>query len=332
MRKKGWKTALAMLCVFCLTACTATGENISENDETTEDVLTQDGNGSGSSSIKEKGDSNTCDTAGASDGAQATETLAAQPEILDFVDVRGNAYQVEIHPDWEKHTYALDGFVHDGDTLSYSSENDNITSKMGVDVSHYQGDIDWEKVKAAGYEFAFIRIGFRGYGESGTLNPDKRYKENLTGALDAGLDVGVYFFSQAVSEEESVEEAEYVLALLEEADISIDQLALPVVFDPENILDDTARTDDVTGEQFTKNAVAFCERIREAGAAPMIYCNMLWEAYKLDLGVLGDYPVWYADYEKLPQTPYAFAFWQYSESAHVDGIPEAVDTDIWLTQ
>jgi GH25 family lysozyme M1 (1,4-beta-N-acetylmuramidase) len=64
----------------------------------------------------------------------------------------------------------------------------------------------------------------------------------------------------------------------------------------------------------------------------MIYCNMLWEAYKLDLGELNDYPVWYADYEKLPQTPYAFTFWQYSESAHVDGIPEAVDTDIWLTQ
>jgi GH25 family lysozyme M1 (1,4-beta-N-acetylmuramidase) len=332
MIKKGWKTALAMMCVVCLTACGATGENISENDETTEDALTQDGNGSGSSSIKEKGDSNTDDTAGEADGAQVTETLAAQPEILDFVDVRGNAYQVTIHPEWEKHTYALDGFVHDGDVLSYSSDNDSITSKMGVDVSHYQGDIDWEKVKAAGYEFAFIRIGFRGYGESGTLNPDKRYKENLTGALDAGLDVGVYFFSQAVSEEESVEEAEYVLALLDEADISIKQLALPVVFDPENILDDVARTDDVTGEQFTKNAIAFCERIREAGSAPMIYCNMLWEAYKLDLGVLSDYPVWYADYEKLPQTPYAFSFWQYSESAHVDGIPEAVDVDIWLTQ
>jgi GH25 family lysozyme M1 (1,4-beta-N-acetylmuramidase) len=326
MRKKGWKTALVMLCVVCLTACTATGENISENDEVAEDAQAQDRNAPGSHSAKE------VDTAGAADGTQATETLAAQPEILDFVDVRGNAYQVEIHPDWEKQSYAPEGFVHDGDALSYSSGNDNITSKMGVDVSHYQGSIDWEKVKEAGYEFAFVRIGFRGYGSAGTLNPDKRYKENLTGALDAGLDVGVYFFSQAVSEEEAAEEAEYVLQLLDEADIPLDRLTLPIVFDPENILDDAARTDDVTGEQFTKNAVAFCERIREAGASPMIYCNMLWEAYKLDLGVLDDYPVWYADYEELPQTPYAFEFWQYSESAHVDGIPEAVDTDIWLTR
>jgi GH25 family lysozyme M1 (1,4-beta-N-acetylmuramidase) len=315
MIKQGWKMALVILCVVWLTACAAAGQNISETEQ---DEMT------------EKGDFNTEDSSYAEDAVQDTEALASQPQILDFVDVRGNAYQVEIHPDWEKHTYAPDGFSHDGDTLSYSSGNDNITSKMGVDVSHYQGSIDWEKVKAAGYEFAFVRIGFRGYGSAGTLNPDKRYKENLTGALDAGLDVGVYFFSQAVSEAEAAEEAEYVLQLLDEADIPLDRLTLPIVFDPENILDDAARTDDVTGEQFTKNAVAFCERIREAGAAPMIYCNMLWEAYKLDLGALSDYPVWYADYEELPQTPYAFEFWQYSESAHVDGIPEAVDTDIWL--
>jgi GH25 family lysozyme M1 (1,4-beta-N-acetylmuramidase) len=315
-----------MLCAVVLTACALTGQNISETeeDEVTEEALTQDESASDSSSSEE-------DVAVETEAeTQAVETIAAQPEILEFVDLRGNAYQVEIQPEWETHTYALDGFIHDGDTLSYSSGNDSITSKIGVDVSNYQGDIDWEKVKASGYEFAFIRIGFRGYGESGTLNPDKHYKENLHGALDAGLDVGVYFFSQAVSEEESVEEAEYVLSLLDEADISVEQLALPVVFDPESILDDEARTDDVTGEQFTKNAAAFCDRIREAGAAPMIYCNMLWEAYKLDLGALSDYPVWYADYEELPQTPYAFEFWQYSESAHVDGISGAVDVDIWM--
>jgi GH25 family lysozyme M1 (1,4-beta-N-acetylmuramidase) len=323
---KDWKTILGVLCAVVLTACALTGQNISETeeDEATEEALTQDESASDSSSSGE------VVAVEAEEETQAVETIAAQPEILDFVDVLGNAYQVEIQPEWEKHTYALDGFIHDGDTLSYSSGNDSIMSKIGVDVSNYQGEIDWEKVKAAGYEFAFIRIGFRGYGESGTLNPDKRYKENLHGALDAGLDVGVYFFSQAVSEEESVEEAEYVLSLLDEADISVEQLALPVVFDPESILDDEARTDDVTGEQFTKNAAAFCNRIREAGAASMIYCNMLWEAYKLDLGALSDYPVWYADYEELPQTPYAFEFWQYSESAHVDGISGAVDADIWM--
>lgn len=263
---------------------------------------------------------------------QPTEETIAHPVILDFVDAHGNSYQVDVRADWEKHNYAPECFVREGDVLSYSSESDGITSQIGVDVSYYQGKIDWDKVKAAGYEFAFIRIGFRGYGEAGKLCPDKRYEENLKGAMDAGLDVGVYFFSQAISEEEAVEEAEYVLQLLEEADVSVSQLTLPVVFDPENILNDVARTDNVTGEQFTKNAIAFCERIKAAGCDAMVYSNMLWEAYKLDLGALSDYPVWYADYEEYPQTPYAFDFWQYSESAHVDGISEAVDVNIRMIQ
>ena len=256
----------------------------------------------------------------------ATEAVAeveAQSEILNFVDVFGEEYQVEINPDVEKHKYDLEKFVHEGDRLSYT--DDKYEYRLGVDVSRHQGWIDWEKVKAAGYEFAIIRVGYRGYGEEGLVCLDEQFDTNIQNAQAAGLDVGVYFFAQAINEEEAKEEAEFVLKHIAEY-----ELQLPVVYDPESILDDKARTDDVSGEQFTKNTEVFCSMIEEAGYQPMIYSNMLWEAYELDLEYLGEYPIWYADYEALPQTPYHFDFWQYTNEGSVDGIEGRTDFNIQL--
>lgn len=137
--------------------------------------------------------------------------------------------------------------------------------------------------------------------------------------------MGVYFFAQAINEEEAKEEAEFVLE-----HIAGYELQLPVVYDPESILDDEARTDDVSGEQFTKNTEVFCSMIEEAGYQPMIYSNMLWEAYELNLEYLEGYPIWYADYEPLPQTPYHFDFWQYTNEGSVDGIEGRTDLNIQL--
>ena len=109
-----------------------------------------------------------------------------------------------------------------------------------------------------------------------------------------------------------------------------EKLDLPVVYDPESILDAEARTDDVSGEQFTKNTVAFTKAIKDAGYEPMVYSNMLWEAFELDLKELPDIPIWYADYEPLPQTPYDFTMWQYSNEGNVKGISGVVDLDIQL--
>ena len=256
----------------------------------------------------------------------ATEAVAeveAQPEILNFVDVFGEEYQVEINPDVEKHKYDLEKFVHEGDRLSYT--DDKYEYRLGVDVSRHQGWIDWEKVKAAGYEFAIIRVGYRGYGEEGLVCLDEQFDTNIQNAQAAGLDVGVYFFAQAINEEEAKEEAEFVLE-----HIAGYELQLPVVYDPESILDDEARTDDVSGEQFTKNTEVFCSMIEEAGYQPMIYSNMLWEAYELNLEYLEGYPIWYADYEPLPQTPYHFDFWQYTNEGSVDGIEGRTDLNIQL--
>ena len=135
--------------------------------------------------------------------------------------------------------------------------------------------------------------------------------------------MGVYFFAQAVNEEEAREEADFVLQNLQGY-----TLQLPVVYDPESILDDEARTDNVSGEQFTKNTEVFCSAVAEAGYDPMIYANMLWEAFELDLEKLSEYPLWYADYEPAPQTPYHFRFWQYTNVGQVPGITGNADLNI----
>ena len=259
--------------------------------------------------------------------ADADETdakkAADEPVKLEFVDAYGELHQMEVNPDVVPNPYEKKAFLHNGNGMSYGDEGYDY--RLGIDVSHYQGEIDWEKVKASGIEFVFIRLGFRGYGQDGTLKLDTNFEKNIQGARAAGLDVGVYFFAQAINEKEAAEEAEFVLENLLEYD-----LQMPVVYDPESILHEEARTDHVTGEQFTKNTKAFCESIEEAGYDAMIYCNMLWQAFELDLEELSDYPIWYADYEEYPQTPYHFEIWQYSNEGTVDGILGNVDLNIQM--
>ena len=245
-------------------------------------------------------------------------------KVLNFVDVFGKEYTVKINSKVKKNPYIKEGFCHRGDMISYIGDT-RYTSRIGIDVSHHQSDINWEKVKEQGIEFAFLRIGYRGYGKLGKICKDKEFEANIKNAQKQGIDVGVYFFSQAVNEREAQEEADFVIKNLENK-----QLQLPVVFDPENILDDDARTDNVSGEQFTRNTISFCKRIEAAGYTPVIYSNMLWEAYQLDLEKLKNYSIWYADYETEPQTPYYFEYWQYTNQANIEGIPGKVDMDIQL--
>ena len=257
------------------------------------------------------------------DEMDAKEAATDEPVVLDFVDAYGEMHQMEVNPNVEPNIYDKKAFVHNGSGMSYGGED--YTYRLGVDVSHYQGEIDWEKVKASGIEFVFIRLGYRGYGADGILKEDVNFEKNIKGARSAGLDVGVYFFAQAVNEKEAIEEAEFVLNSL-----LAYNLQMPVVYDPESILHEEARTDHVTGEQFTKNTKAFCETIEEAGYDAMIYSNMLWQADKLDLAELSEYPIWYADYETYPQTPYHFDIWQYSNEGSVDGIQGNVDLNIQM--
>ncbi len=213
----------------------------------------------------------------------------------------------------------VDGFLtYTGDAPSY----------VGVDVSSYQREIDWEKVAEAGVQFAIIRVGLRGYTEGGLIE-DTCWRQNMEGALAAGLKVGVYFFSQAVSEQEAVEEAEFVLERIKDYDVTY-----PVVFDWERQTAEGSRTAETDGETMTACTVAFCRRVEEAGYRPMVYFSPTKAYTELELEQLLGWPFWLAHYtpEWQPSSfRYHFAMWQYSSQGQVDGIEGAVDLDLCLT-
>ena len=203
-------------------------------------------------------------------------------------------------------------------------------SFRGVDVSSHQKDIDWSRVARSGMDFAMIRAGYRGY-TAGSINKDAYFDQNIQGALANGLQVGVYFYSQAVTPEEAREEAYQLLAW-----ISGYPITYPVVFDWEKPAADDARTRFIDGETTTACARAFCEVVQEAGYIPMTYGspNKVYNGGLL-LDQLRDYPAfWLANYTRnsAPTTfRYHFDMWQYSSSGYVDGIPGNVDLNICLT-
>ena len=249
-------------------------------------------------------------------------------EYFIFQDVKENSYRAELLENVPKNIYDFSCLSTDEDTglKKYNDEKNGITSKMGIDVSEFQGgDIDWKQVKDSGIEFVIVRIGYRAYGESGKLVKDDMFEQNIEGAIDAGLEVGVYFFSQAITPGEAVEEAEFVLDLIRPYKITG-----PVVYDTEEIKGDTARTDGNTRQEFTNYCKVFCDTVEHAGYDSMIYANMKWMAFTLDMEELTDYDFWYADYHELPQNPYDYAIWQYSETGAVPGINANVDLNIWF--
>lgn len=252
----------------------------------------------------------------------------ASGEKFLFRDVFGNEFKTVIRSDVPKTVLNKECFKLDGIKMTLKNnaddglENSTYELRRGVDISHHDGEVNFKKLKKQGYDFVILRCGFRGY-QSGTVNPDRNFHKNIKAAIAAGFDVGIYFFSQADSEKEALEEAAFVLEQIRDYKIT-----LPVFYDPEIIRDDEARSDHITGEQFSKNAVVFCEKLKEAGYVPGVYSNMLWEAYEFNMTDISNYVIWYADYEEQPQTPYRFEFWQYAEK---DGdIHAPYDMDVML--
>ena len=195
-------------------------------------------------------------------------------------------------------------------------------SVSGIDVSEHQGVIDWDAVAADGIDFAIIRLGTRGYTE-GLTYFDIHFYENLEGARNAGIKVGVYFFSQAINDKEALEEAEFAIRALE--NIPLDY---PVFFDYETISDYAGRANNLTDEQLTRNAKIFCDYIAANGYTPMIYGNIkILERIDPELRDL--YGVWLAEYGvQSPNAQFDFIMWQYSNSGIVAGIDSPVDMDI----
>ena len=215
-------------------------------------------------------------------------------------------------PDVRRHSYSWDNLTEENGRYYY--ESDTWQSRTGIDVSYFQGEIDWEQVKNDGIDFAIIRLGFRGYG-TGNIVIDEQFISNINGALNAGLEVGVYFFSQAVTQDEAVREAETVLSMIENY-----QITYPVVYDLEIIDDNGSRTRDLTSETMTANAAAFCSVIEDAGYDAVYYATLRTALLKYDMAQLTDYDLWYVQSEEEPAIPYDFIMWQYTSEGEVDGI------------
>ena len=179
-----------------------------------------------------------------------------------------------------------------------------------------------------------IRAGFRGYGLAGTLVTDSYFKINIEKAIQNRIEVGVYFFSQAINEQEAIQEANYVLNLIKNYDITY-----PIAIDTEDVPNVVGRADNLSKEQRTAVVASFCNRISEAGYEPLIYANKWWLKEKLDMTRLSGYAIWLAHYTGATQdNPFAkpsdyegmYIMWQYTDKAIVDGITGNVDANVTI--
>ena len=201
-------------------------------------------------------------------------------------------------------------------------QDGQVISHKGIDVSEHQGDIDWNLVAQDGVEFAFIRAGYRGYG-TGKLVEDTYFDANVQGAQAAGIKVGAYIYSQAITEEEAVEEANLVLEK-----VAPYTMECPIVFDVEKVSGADGRMNALSIEERTALTQLFCQTIEDAGYRTMLYYNTEMGAMMLGLEALEGYDKWFAAYRDSFYYPYAYKIWQYSQSGTVQGISTEVDLNI----
>lgn len=215
----------------------------------------------------------------------------------------------------------------------HSEKYQNYTIRDVIDVSAYQKDINWEEVKRSGIDYAFIRVGFRGYGEKGSINKDGSFDTNIENAISAGIEVGVYFFSQAITEEEAIEEAGYVLDWINGYNIT-----LPVVIDYEY----ASTVDGLVGRLYNANlsresatniCSQFCAVIENNGYSPMIYANKDMLENGLNANELAEnYRIWLANYGTFTTYEGEYEFWQYTDHGTVSGISGNVDKSFWYIE
>lgn len=213
--------------------------------------------------------------------------------------------------------YAPGDFTYSGDFLTCLTAE----TMLGIDVSHHQGDIDWTAVKAAGIDFAMVRLGYRSQAPEGILKTDRCVRQNLQGAREAGLLVGAYFYSQAVSEAEAAAEAEYALSILGDF-----QLDLPLAYDWEQ----EKRTENVGVDTLTGASLVFCRGVEQAGHRAMIYFNSYQAENLADMSRLQQYPWWLAMYSTADGFPCRFDVWQYTCTGTVPGIAGDVDVNLLM--
>ena len=254
------------------------------------------------------------------DVPEPTEATTAEPVYM--TDINGK--DVPVFDNVEKSSFDTAAFrkTENGRMVYDDPAYDMYT---GIDVSVFQGDIDWAAVAADGIDYVMLRIGGRGYGTDGALYEDKKFPDNFAGARAAGLKVGVYFFSQALTVEEAAQEAQFTLQILNGA-----SLDFPVAFDWERVDDTSARTSSMADAQITSFAKTFCDIISAAGYQAVIYFNRDHGYFNYNLSLIADYHFWYAEYADVPSFVYDYKMWQYTEEGRVNGIEGNVDLNIAL--
>ena len=240
-----------------------------------------------------------------------------------FIFKKGNEFEyLPVEKNAAKHSYNWDNLVH------YNREKDYVVNgvsrvQKGIDVSVFQGNINWSAVKADGVDFAFIRLGYRGY-SNGAIKLDSNFHQNIQGAQAAGIRVGVYFYSQAVSKSEAIEEAQFCLD-----ELSGYSLEMPVVFDLEGGANSAYRTYGMSTSTAVKMVSAFCDTIENGGYKSMYYSYAKFLAeHQGMVAQLEDYDLWMAMYYRVPFFPYNFKIWQYSSTGSVSGISGGVDMNM----
>ncbi len=247
-----------------------------------------------------------------------TDTYEGMVQVSDGM---GGQMWVKLYEQLPVSSFEEEDFYPDGEFINYRGEK--FTALRGIDVSQHQLEVDWKAVAEDGVEFAIIRGGYRGYSE-GLIYEDEFFRDNIEGAIEQGIKVGVYFFSQAVNTDEASEEARFILELIEGYDLD-----LPVFYDWEYVSNvGETRTDELEGKTITDNCLAFTGLIEEAGyeAGVYFYRGLAYAEYELDR--LGSLIFWAAAPGDAPDFYYAHRIWQYSFTAKVQGIE--TDTDLNL--
>lgn len=221
-------------------------------------------------------------------------------------------------------SYKLENFYIEDGYMAYHDDEGNKLSHLGVDLSYHQENVDFAALKESGVEFVMLRCGYRGYSEGGLVK-DEKFDEYAAACNEYGIPLGVYFFTQAVSVEEAVREAEFTIDLIREYDISY-----PVALDTEYVSEKGARTnsEEIDEDLRSEMCIAFCRKISEAGYYPMIYASENWIRRDLNYEALQEYDFWAPQYLEENDFMYDFTIWQYTERGFIKGVDEEVDLDI----
>lgn len=218
---------------------------------------------------------------------------------------------------------------YDGKTYTHNTKFDTFNKVVGIDVSMHNKTVDFNKVKADGIDFVYVRVGYTGYTKKKlSLNYDPNYQENITNALAAGLQVGVYWYSQALNEEEALQEANMLLNVIGSYNIT-----LPVVYDYEFAgVGDDGRLDsaNLSKAQMTANSLAFLNRVSQMGYTPCLYANYSFLKNRVNASQISSIAkIWLAHYNTSTDYPGDYEYWQYTSDGRVNGISGRVDMNVW---